>query len=362
MNPLKIGDLSIPIPIVQGGMGIGISLATLASTVANQGGIGVISTVGLGSIYKFPGLNFKENALEAIRNEIRKARKLTKGILGVNIMTVLTNFDEIVKTVIEEKIDIIFAGAGLPLNLPAFLNSSSITKLVPIISSSRAAKIIAKKWKTTYNYLPDAFVVEGPKAGGHLGFKEENIKDTNYSLETLVKETSIVTDELYENFQKNIPIIAGGGITSGEEMFTLMQNGASEIQLGSRFVATEECDASIEFKKAIVALKENDICIIKSPVGLPGRAIKNSFLEEIEKGNKIPTKCKFHCIKTCNPKETQFCIAEALISAYKGNLNNGFVFCGANAFKINSIITVKDVFQEFITSYNIKETEKLEGL
>jgi nitronate monooxygenase len=218
MKSLIIGDLTIPIPIIQGGMGVGISLSGLASAVANMGGIGIISTVGIGLIRNDKATHYRRNNIEAIREEIRKARAMTVGVLGVNIMSVITNFSDMVKTSIEEGIDIIFSGAGLPLDLPKYLKDGIKTKLVPIVSSARAASILCKKWLQNYNYLPDAFVVEGPKAGGHLGFKPDELQDNTRDLESLVTEVLSVTSEIKEKYNKDIPVIAAGGIYSGSDV------------------------------------------------------------------------------------------------------------------------------------------------
>lgn len=352
MKSLTIGDLKIRVPIIQGGMGIGISLSRLASAVANMGGVGIISTVGIGLTSKQTGLGYRKNNIEAIRNEIRKARELTSGVLGVNIMSVITDFSDMVKTSIEEGIDIIFSGAGLPLDLPGYLTKGMKTKLVPIVSSGRAASIIAQKWQQNFNYLPDAFVVEGPKAGGHLGFKAEALQDIGNKLENLVDEVLKVARELKEKFNKEIPVIAAGGIFSGGDIKKMMKRGASAVQLGTRFVATEECDASREFKQAFVDAKKRDIQIIKSPVGMPGRTIFNRFLKEAFEGKRRPEVCKHNCIRSCDYKTTTYCISEALLAAYNGNLDDGFVFVGSNASRIKEITTVRKVFDDLQEEYD----------
>ncbi|MCD4737409.1 MAG: nitronate monooxygenase [Bacteroidales bacterium] len=352
MKSFNIGDLQIPVPIIQGGMGIGISLSGLASAVANLGGVGVIATVGIGNVRNTIQTNYKLKHIEAIREEIRKARELTKGVLGVNIMGVLTNFSDMVQTSIEEGIDIIFSGAGLPLDLPKYLGKKKKTKLVPIVSSARAASILCKRWYLHFNYLPDAFVVEGPLAGGHLGFKRGDLDIAGNTLENLVSDVLEVTSGIREDYNKDIPVIAAGGIYSGEDIFQIMKKGATAVQMGTRFVATEECDASPEFKNAFISAKEDDIRIINSPVGLPGRAIFNQFLNEVSDGKRQPVKCSFNCIKTCDPKTTPYCIADALLAAYRGNLNNGFAFSGSNAAKVNHISTVREVFDDLFQEYN----------
>ncbi len=355
MNSFKIGDLKISVPIIQGGMGIGISLSGLASAVANMGGVGVISTVGIGFLKEGSSKNYKKLHIESIRNEIRKARERTEGVLGVNIMTVITNFSDMVRTSIEEGIDIIFAGAGLPLDLPKYLGEGIKTKLVPIVSSGRAASIICNKWQQQYGYLPDALVVEGPKAGGHLGFKAEDIFNQSNSLENLVREVREVVLQMKTRFNKEIPIIAAGGLFSGGDMFKIMKEGASAVQLGTRFVATEECDASDGFKNAFINAKDENIQIVKSPVGLPGRTIYNQFLHETDEGKRRPSVCKYNCIRTCDPKTTKYCIADALLSAYRGNLNDGFAFTGSNAARIGKISTVKKIFEELREGYEKME-------
>ena len=352
MKSFNIGELTIPVPIIQGGMGIGISLSGLASAVANKGGIGVISTVGIGFIDKDKIGSLRERHIDAIRLEIRKAREKSPGVLGVNIMSVITNFSDMVRTSIEEGIDIIFSGAGLPLDLPKYLKDGVKTKLAPIVSSARAAQLICKKWKQNFNYLPDAMVVEGPKAGGHLGFKPNELDEEKNTLENLISDVLKVAQEMKEKFNKEIPVIAAGGIYSGNDMFKIMKRGAAAVQLGTRFVATEECDASIEFKNAFVQAGDNDIEIIKSPVGMPGRSISGTFLKEADAGKRHPNICKYNCIKSCNPKTTSYCIANALLAAYKGNLKDGFVFTGINAGKVKKITTVANVFSELQKEYS----------
>jgi len=351
MKPLIIGNLTASVPIVQGGMGVGISLSGLASAVANEGGIGVISSAGLGLLYKGLSGDFLKDNIKGLIEEIRKAREKTRGIIGINIMVAMTNFADMVKTSIAEKADIIFAGAGLPLDLPSFLRKESLTKLVPIVSSARALKIIFEKWIKGYNYLPDAVVVEGPKAGGHLGFREEQIGDTDYSLEKLVPEISEEIKIWEEKYNKSIPLIAGGGIYTGEDIKKIMDLGASGVQMGTRFVTTIECDAPMAFKQAYIDASEEDIEIIKSPVGLPGRAILSDFLRKVKEGKRQPLRCPFHCIRTCDISKSPYCIIIALINALKGNFRYGFAFAGSNAFRATKISSVKEVFQSLMDDY-----------
>ncbi len=350
--PLRFGDVVARIPIVQGGMGVGVSLAGLASAVANQGGVGVISTAGIGMLYKrFKGEDQFEHNQRALSTEIRKAKDQTDGVIGVNIMTAMTDFAEMVKVAIEEKVDIIFSGAGLPLDLPKRLVEGARTKLAPIVSSERAAGVLCKKWLHKYDYLPDGFVVEGPLAGGHLGFKQEQIDDPDYALEKIVPRVVDTVADFEAKHGKRIPVIAAGGCYTGEDIVKFFQLGASGVQMGTRFVATHECDADEAFKQAYVEAKEEDIVIIKSPVGLPGRAIKNSFTEKIREKAKKAFGCPYHCIKTCTPGESPYCISLALLNAQRGLLQRGFAFAGKNAHRIDKIVSVKELFTELVSGY-----------
>ena len=341
MKSFFIGDIEIKLPIVQGGMGVGISLSGLASAVANEGGIGVISCAGLGLLYKRAHENYLRNCIWGLREEIRKTREKTSGVIGVNIMVALSNYEDMVKTSIEEKIDVIFSGAGLPLDLPSYLETDSVTKLVPIVSSSRAAQIICDKWKAKYNYLPDAIVVEGPKAGGHLGFKKNQIEDANYSLEHILPEVVSVVMQ-YKDI-KNIPVIAAGGISTGRDILLFTELGAAGVQMGTIFVTTEECDASEGFKQVYLNSEQRDIMIIESPVGMPGRAIRSEFIRRIEAGLECPINCPIHCIKTCDYTKSPYCIMKALFNAARGNMKSGYAFAGANAYLAEKIGSVKEV-------------------
>ena len=360
MKKLSIGNLKISFPIIQGGMGVGISLSGLASAVANEGGVGVISSAGLGLLYKKLSPDYMKASILGLKEELRLAREKSKnGIIGVNVMVAMTNYADMVKTAIKEKADIIFSGAGLPLDLPSFLEKGSKTKLVPIVSSGRAAKILIEKWKSNFNYLPDAIVVEGPKAGGHLGFKSEQIFDEAYSIESLIPQVVEVVKGYEIQYNQEIPVIAGGGIYTGEDMFKIMELGASGVQMGTRFVTTEECDASEVFKQTYISADENDIEIIKSPVGMPGRAVHNDFLQDVKDGKKMPKQCPVHCIKTCDVVNSPYCIISALYSAFKGKMNTGYAFCGSNAFKANKIEKVKDIFNEMKAKYKEIELKSL---
>jgi nitronate monooxygenase len=343
---LFIGDLACDVPIIQGGMGVGISLSGMASAVANEGGIGVIAAAMAGIHEPDIATNPTEANIRVLRNEIRKARQKTKGVLGVNIMVALTDYDTLVQTSIEEGIDVIFSGAGLPLDLPKFRLNGSKTKLVPIISSARAGKILCQKWWSRFKVLPDAFVVEGPLAGGHIGFKADQIDDPKYRLEQLIPEVLEAVKPFETSHGKPIPVIAAGGIYTGQDIRRFLDIGAAGVQMGTRFVATYECDADPAFKEAYVNAREKDMVIIKSPVGLPGRAICNSFIEEVNQGKRTPFKCPYHCIKTCEAQKSPYCIAIALGNARKGKLRHGFAFAGKNAYRIDRIMSVHELMNE----------------
>lgn len=351
-SPMMIGDLTIRTPLVQGGMGVGVSLAGLASAVANEGGVGVLSAAGLGMVHG-TGFSPEDNAA-AVKKEIRLARSKTSGVLGINIMVALSDYGQTVKAAIEEGIDIIFSGAGLPLNLPSYVPKGCHTKLVPIVSSARAASIVTRRWTERYSYTPDAFVVEGPLAGGHLGFHTEQIDDPSYRLENLVSEVLHVLHPIQMRTKRNIPVIAAGGIFSGADIKRFFDLGASGVQMATRFVATEECDVDPAFKEAYVNCRKEDIGIIQSPVGMPGRAIKNTFLKKVALGEKHPSDCPFHCIVTCKQQNSPYCIFKALINARKGNFENGFAFIGANGWKVKEIVSVKALFEELSREYHFE--------
>lgn len=352
MPELRIGDLVARMPVIQGGMGVGISLSGLASAVANEGGIGVIAAAMIG---------FKDNLaaksaevhINALTREIRAAREKSDGILGVNIMVALTNFADMVRTSIKEGADIIFSGAGLPLDLPGYLTEGAKTKLAPIVSSGRAASIITRKWLSRFDYLPDAFVVEGPKAGGHLGFKTEQIEDPDYRLEKLVEDVIEAVRPFEEQKGRKVPVIAAGGVYDGSDIKRMLELGAAGVQMGTRFVATYECDADDRFKQSFVNATEDDLEIIKSPVGMPGRAVRSTFIEAVKAGKRKPFSCPFHCIKTCDHKQSPYCIACALTNAVKGKLENGFAFAGANVHRVKEIVSVHELMDTLKQEYSL---------
>jgi NAD(P)H-dependent flavin oxidoreductase YrpB (nitropropane dioxygenase family) len=355
MPTLQIGDLEADIPIVQGGMGVGISLSSLSSAVANAGGIGVIATAGIGQFEPDSDTNPKEADRRALWKEIRKARAQTDGIIGVNIMVALSDFDDLVQCAVEEEVNLLFLGAGLPIRLPKTLPLDKLgelpTKFVPIVSSAKAAKIIFRSWAKQFNHIPDAVVVEGPLAGGHLGFKKEQIDNPDFALEKILQEVISAIKPFEEQFNRNIPVIAAGGIFTGADIHKFMQLGAQGVQMATRFVTTYECDASDVFKEMYLSCKKEDIIIIDSPVGLPGRAIRNDFLERVSAGAKEAFQCPWKCMKSCDFKNVPYCIALALTNAKKGDLEKGFAFAGANAYRVDTIISVKELIETLIEEY-----------
>lgn len=337
---LKIGDLTAKIPLIQGGMGIGVSLSNLAAAVANEGGIGTISGVQIG--FREPDflVNPIEANLRAIGTEIRKAREKTRGIIAMNLMAAMNNYELYVKKAVEEKIDLIISGAGLPLSLPKLVKDST-TKIAPIVSSAKAAKIIINSW-LKHDRLPDAIVVEGPLAGGHLGFKhEELIENKCKSLREITVEVKELVKSYESEYGVNIPVISAGGIRTRENIEELISAGADGVQLASIFVTTVECDAHENFKQSYVNAGDDDELIIKSPVGMPARAIRTNFLTEaINNGCGNIKKC-YQCMPKCNPSNIPYCISAGLINSVEGR--DGLIFTGANIGAINKITTVKEV-------------------
>lgn len=347
-NSLKIGNLIAPIPIIQGGMGVGVSSSNLAAAVANAGGIGIISAAQLG--YKED--DFEKNPLEANLRALKKHITLAKskavnGIIGINAMVATNNYEEHIKAAIEAGVDLIISGAGLPTMLPKIVKGSSV-KIAPIVSSLKAAKVILKLWDKHDNVAPDFVVIEGPKAGGHLGFKVEELENDSIDFDKSVVDIISETKKYAEKYNKEIPVVVAGGVFDGYDIAKYLKLGASGVQMATRFVATEECDASDEFKNAYINCKKEDIQIVKSPVGMPGRAIRNKFVERTHaEGEKI-TRC-YNCLTPCNPANTPYCISKALINAVNGNIDDSLIFCGENASRITKITTVKELMDELVS-------------
>ena len=347
VKPLVIGDLIARIPIMQGGMGVGVSLSRLAGAVAAEGGIGILSTAQIG--YREPDFDINPIAcnLRAIQTEVAKARKLANGgIIGVNIMVATKKYEEYVRAAVAAGVDLIVSGAGLPMNLPELVRNAK-TKLVPIVSSVKSIQVIMKYWLKKYCRLPDAVVIEGPLAGGHLGFSREQLDDIeNLHYEDEVKGIIRKVQDVEDEHHVQIPVIMAGGVYRREDMERYMDLGAAGVQMATRFVTTYECDADDAYKQSYIDAKKEDIVIVQSPVGMPGRAILNSFMKKSKEG-KIPHGKCHSCISTCNPSETPYCITDALVNAATGNVDNALLFCGANAYRATKLEHVKEIMEEF---------------
>ena len=344
---LKIGDLEVKRPVVQGGMGVGISLSGLAGNVSACGGLGVISTAQIGwrepDFYEKP---FEAN-FRAIEKEIKKARELAKGgVLGVNIMVATQRYEEYVKSAVKAGIDIVISGAGLPIDLPKYVEGSK-TKIAPIVSSLKSLTVICRMWERKYQTAPDLVVIEGPKAGGHLGFSREELETvTDEAYDDVIVSIIEKVKEYSEKFSKKIPVVVAGGIYERKDMEHVMKLGADGVQMGTRFVTTKECDADEAYKQSYIKAKKEDIKIVQSPVGMPGRAILNPFLEKV-KTEKCKIKHCYQCIVTCDKKTIPYCITEALVNAAEGRVDEGLLFCGENAYRADKIETVAEIMEEF---------------
>lgn len=335
------------VPLIQGGMGVGVSLSSLAGAVAAEGGIGVISTAQIG--YREPDFDMDPIGanLRAIKTEIEKARQIAKGgILGVNIMVATRKYEEYVKAAVEAGIDLIISGAGLPMELPRLAGAAK-TKLAPIVSSVKSAQVIMRYWWKKYTRLPDAVIIEGPLAGGHLGFHREQLDDIEgLHYDDEVRNIIETVDEMAAEHGVKIPVIMAGGVYTRKDMEHYLEMGADGVQVATRFVTTYECDASDAYKQSYIDAKKEDIVIVQSPVGMPGRAILNSFMKKAKEGRIPHGKCHL-CISTCKPEETPYCITDALVNAVKGKIEEGLLFCGANAYRATKLEHVKDIMEEF---------------
>lgn len=345
MKKLVIGDKVAQVPVIQGGMGVGVSRSGLAGAVAAEGGVGIISTAQIG--YDEEGFDQDQKTCNriAIVKHLKQAKEKARGgLVGVNVMVALKDYADHVKTAVKAGADVVISGAGLPVELPRLVEGSG-TKIAPIVSTEKAAHVILRMWERKHNRTADFIVIEGPKAGGHLGFSEEELKQENEMDYDSEIRKIIETVKGYERkFRQKIPVIVAGGIFSREDAAHALRLGADGIQVASKFVATEECDADIAYKKAYVQAAESDIAIIKSPVGMPGRALKNKFIKQAAENSTKIGKC-YGCLAKCNPAQIPYCITDALIRAVKGDVEHGLVFCGADIGRIKQISTVHDVIQ-----------------
>lgn len=361
-EPLKIGKLTAKLPIIQGGMGVGVSLGNLAGAVAKEGGVGIISSAQIG--YREPDFetNTKEANMRAIKKEFDKARAIAPdGVIGFNIMVALQFYDEYVRAAAEAGADIIISGAGLPTDLPAHVEGTD-TKIAPIVSSEKSANVILKYWDKKYARTADLVVIEGPKAGGHLGFSKEQVafytgegsdveassQGMSDTYEEEIAKICAVVKSYADKYGVDIPVVVAGGIDDAAEMERIMKLGVQGVQVATRFVTTVECDADEKYKMTYINASKEDIQIVKSPVGMPGRAIRNPFMDKVMNGEKFPPKRCLGCLRKCNPAEIPYCITESLVHAAKGEVDQALLFCGANAYKAQRLETVKEVMESFV--------------
>jgi len=344
LKALNINGILAPIPIIQGGMGVGISLSGLAGAVAAEGGVGVISAAQPG--FNWPGFDsnpLKAN-LEALAYHIHTAKKNAKdGLIGVNIMCAVTNYADYVKCCIENGANLIISGAGLPTQLPALVRGTAV-KIAPIVSSVKAAGILLKMWDKKLGETADMIVVEGPKAGGHLGFKLAEL-ETDMDYDTSVRGILEEVSHYEAKYDREIPTVFAGGVHDRADIDHYLGLGCAGVQMATRFVATEECDANESFKQAYIEAEKEDVTIVQSPVGMPGRALNNAFIKNLLQGRPIISKCHT-CIAGCDPATTAYCITTALSNSAKGLINEGLVFCGANVDRVREMSTVKKIMRE----------------
>ncbi len=365
MKPLVIGGFTVEKPVIQGGMGVGISLHRLAGAVAKAGGVGIISTAQIG--FREPDFEtdpLKAN-LRAIGQELKKAREIAPGgVIGINIMVATRQYKEYVKAAVKAGADLIISGAGLPVSLPEYVEDAQrenglakTTLIAPIVSTAKSAGVICKMWDRKYGKAPDMVVIEGPLAGGHLGFSREQLKEygadsedteASFNRQEYDRETGKILDvvrEYGEKYGRHIPVVTAGGIYSHQDVIHQLDLGADGVQVATRFVTTEECDAPESYKQAYIKAGKKDIVITKSPVGMPGRAIVNPFLDRAAKGRIAPKRC-YGCLEKCEPSVTPYCITSALVHAAEGKLDEALLFCGSNAWRAQRIETVEQVMKD----------------
>ena len=347
-KPLRMGKIEAKLPVIQGGMGVGISLGGLAGAVAKEGGIGIISAAQIG--FREPDFdrNPREANLRAVKTEYDKARSLApEGVIGFNIMVAMRGWEGCVRGAGDAGADLIISGAGLPTDLPRIAGESGV-KLAPIVSTEKSAQVILKYWDKKYHRIPDLLVIEGPKAGGHLGFHLGEIEELQKKYDEEVTKILAVVKGYEDRYAQHIPTALAGGISDRAAADHAFSLGADAIQVATRFVTTEECDADIRYKEAYVSAKESDIVIVKSPVGMPGRAIRNAFIRRVEAGEQIPHSPCHGCLHKCDPSAIPYCITDALIHAAKGEIDEALLFCGADAWKADRIETVKEVIDSLL--------------
>ena len=358
LPPLRLGEHVIPVPIIQGGMGVRVSASSLASAVSNEGGLGIVATVALALAsehYKKPKDYYRANK-KALADELILTReKSPDGVIGTNCMVAIRDFEAMVRTSVEYGAQVIISGAGLPLRLPEFAAANPRTALIPIVSSLRAAQLITKRWKRQYKRIPEGIVFEDPNtAGGHLGAGRDELYTDKYKPAEIVSD---LAEWSRKQFGDEIPIIHAGGIWDRDDIDEAFSWGAKGVQMASRFICTHECDADPAFKEIFLNADASDIVIIDSPAGLPGRALKTPFTNKLFRGKPVPEKCIATCLSDCRcrDKDEAFCIAETLHNAQQGNLEDGLVFTGTNAIRHTEIVPIRDIFEELVGSDHLKK-------
>ncbi len=348
----------LPLPVLQGGMGIGISLDRLAGAVAACGGMGTISSA-LGG---FREPDFQQDPqganLRALDRQVRRAKNAARGagLVAVNVMVATTQYADSVRTALKAGADAIVCGAGLPKDLPAIAAQvpESDAALAPIVSSGRAAALLCKLWER-HGRLPDFMVLEGPLAGGHLGFSPEEAKaaspDRPNPLHRLLQEVLTALEPFRQKCGRDIPVFVAGGVQNGADMAQYMNEGAAGAQFATRFITTEECDASDAYKQILLRAAACDLTITASPVGMPGRALRSPLLQRLAEGHRAgPEQC-LRCLTPCHPARMPYCISRALMAAETGDWENGLFFCGGSVCAKPALTTVQTELEQLMNEW-----------
>ena len=338
---LKIRNIESKFPVIQAGMGVRVGNADLAAETIIQGGYGTIASVGLGDIEKSK-TNFVKESNRFLVQEIERARELAdnKKPLGVNVMVALSNYEEIIRTSVKAGIDFIISGAGLPIPLPEYVGDADVA-LIPVVSSGRALEVLLRAWQRKYSRNPDAIIVEGPKCGGHLGFTYEMLEEPETcSIDMIIGDVK----EVMAKYNCDVPLIAAGEIASRSDIEERLKMGYDGVQIGTKFITVEEAGIDDRSKQVFIDAKEEDVVVIKSPVGLPVRVLNTPLVQRVIAGGREKFTCPYRCLRTCNPSKVPFCIAKALLSTWRGDVENGLYMTGCNVNELDKIIPLKDFF------------------
>lgn len=356
---LTIRGKYLPLPILQGGMGVGVSLDRLAGAVAACGGMGTISTAVCGFDEPDFAADPRGANLRSLAAQVRRAKEAAHGagLVAINAMVATTQYAESVRTALRAGVDAVVCGAGLPRDLPAIAAEvpESDAALAPVVSGGRAAGLICRLWDKHHHRIPDFIVLEGPLAGGHLGFSKEEAQEAQAGhpkpLSDLLREVLEAIAPYRDKYGQDIPVFVAGGISDGAEMARYMKEGAAGAQFATRFIATEECDAAPAYKQRLLDARDKDIAIVQSPVGLPGRALRSPLIERVEAGTQPPVERCMKCLSACDYKTAPYCISRALIAAVRGDWENGLFFCGAGAGKVHRLSTVRAQMEQIMNEW-----------